>query len=80
MIDYVNVSKNGADYNTDGKDHLMQAQSITLDAEGNTPTVADINSGLDSVAAYQSTMTASTYQITPEANSPQYVILSSNEK
>lgn len=58
----------------------MQLQSIAPDAKGTAPTIADHDSGQNSVAAYESTVTASTYQVSPETNSPQYVTLSSNEK
>jgi hypothetical protein len=51
----------------------MQSQSAASNA---TPTTANQNTA----TAYQSSETASTYQLTPEDNSPQYVIPSSSEQ
>jgi hypothetical protein len=59
----------------------MQVEPNTQQyAINSAPTIVDHNSGQNSIAAYQTTMTASTYQVSREGNSPQYVILSSNEK
>jgi hypothetical protein len=58
----------------------MEVQPGPQDPKSIAPTVVDPKAGQNSVTAYQSTTTASTYYVPQEANAPQYVTLSSSEK